>query len=41
MDAVTADGQDLGLTGRSAILDTGTTLILIASGMSYASVPRD
>ena len=28
MDAVTADGQDLGLTGRSAILDTGTTLIV-------------
>ncbi|KAI0710090.1 acid protease [Earliella scabrosa] len=28
MDAVTADGQDLGLQGRSAILDTGTTLII-------------
>ncbi|RDX57523.1 acid protease [Lentinus brumalis] len=28
MDAVTADGKDLGLTGRSAILDTGTTLIV-------------
>ena len=28
MDAVTADGQDLGLTGRTAILDTGTTLIV-------------
>ena len=32
MDAVTADGQDLGLAGRSAILDTGTTLTLIATG---------
>ncbi len=28
MDAVTADGQDLGLQGRTAILDTGTTLIV-------------
>jgi len=28
MDAVTADGQDLGLQNRSAILDTGTTLIV-------------
>ncbi|KAH9029833.1 aspartic peptidase A1 [Lactarius pseudohatsudake] len=28
MDAVTADGKDLGLTGRTAILDTGTTLIV-------------
>ncbi|KZT73103.1 aspartic peptidase A1 [Daedalea quercina L-15889] len=28
MDAVTADGQDLGLQNRSAILDIGTTLIV-------------
>lgn len=28
LDAVTADGQDLGLQGRTAILDTGTTLIV-------------
>jgi hypothetical protein len=28
MDGVTVDGQDLGLQGRTAILDTGTTLII-------------
>ena len=28
MDGVTADGQDLGLQGRTAILDTGTTLVI-------------
>ncbi|KAH9057800.1 acid protease [Lactarius vividus] len=28
MDAVTVDGNDLGLTGRTAILDTGTTLFV-------------
>jgi hypothetical protein len=28
MDAITANGADAGLTGRTAILDTGTTLIL-------------
>ncbi|KAI0955975.1 hypothetical protein AcV7_006503 [Taiwanofungus camphoratus] len=28
MDAVTVNGQDLGLQGRTAILDTGTTLII-------------
>ncbi|KAI0649313.1 acid protease [Trametes meyenii] len=28
MDSVTVDGQDTGLQGRSAILDTGTTLIV-------------
>ncbi|KAI0635714.1 acid protease [Trametes polyzona] len=28
MDSVTVDGQDVGLQGRSAILDTGTTLIV-------------
>jgi len=28
MTAVTSNGQDLGLTGRTAILDTGTTLII-------------
>ncbi|KIJ14268.1 hypothetical protein PAXINDRAFT_169881 [Paxillus involutus ATCC 200175] len=29
MDAITVNGADTGLTGRTAILDTGTTLILI------------
>ncbi|KAI9454536.1 acid protease [Lactarius psammicola] len=29
MDAVTVDGKDLGLTGRTAIMDSGTTLLLI------------
>ncbi|KAI0696803.1 aspartic peptidase domain-containing protein [Cytidiella melzeri] len=28
MDAVTVNGQDTGLTGRTAILDTGTTLVV-------------
>ncbi|KAH8991322.1 acid protease [Lactarius hatsudake] len=28
MDAVTVGGKDLGLTGRTAVLDTGTTLIV-------------
>ena len=28
MDGVSVDGQDLGLQGRTAILDTGTTLIV-------------
>jgi len=28
LDAVTVDGQDAGLQGRTAILDTGTTLIV-------------
>ena len=28
MNAVTVNGQDLGLQGRTAILDTGTTLII-------------
>lgn len=28
MDAVTVDGQDAGLAGRTSILDTGTTLIV-------------
>ena len=28
MDAVTVDGQDTGLQGRTAILDTGTTLVI-------------
>lgn len=28
MDSVSVDGQDLGLQGRTAILDTGTTLIV-------------
>ncbi|KAI9060981.1 acid protease [Trametes sanguinea] len=32
MDAVSVDGQDLGLQGRTAILDTGTTLISDGQG---------
>lgn len=28
MDAITVNGQDSGMTGRTAILDTGTTLII-------------
>ncbi|KAG2157952.1 acid protease [Suillus bovinus] len=28
VDAITANGQDTGITGRTAILDTGTTLII-------------
>lgn len=28
MDAVTVNGQDVGLQGRTAILDTGTTLVI-------------
>ena len=42
MDAVTADGQDLGLTGRSAILDTGTTLIIAPTADAeavHAAIP--
>ena len=40
MTSVTVNGQDLGLQGRTAILDTGTTLILIASGKprSYTTI---
>ena len=34
MDDITVDGQSVNLDGRTAILDTGTTLILIASGES-------
>jgi hypothetical protein len=37
MDAVTVDGQDVGLQGRTAILDTGTTLI-IAPAQDAATV---
>jgi len=29
LDAVTVDGKDTGLTGRTAILDTGTTLLVL------------
>lgn len=29
LDAVSVDGKDLGLTGRTAILDTGTTALLV------------
>jgi hypothetical protein len=29
VDGVSVDGKDLGISGRSAILDTGTTLILV------------
>jgi len=37
MDAVTVNGQDVGLQGRTAILDTGTTLI-IAPAQDAAAV---
>ncbi|KAI0787881.1 acid protease [Fomes fomentarius] len=42
MDAVTADGQDLGLQGRTAILDTGTTLIVAPAADAeavHAAIP--
>ena len=29
MDGISVDGKDLGLSGRSAILDSGTTLIVM------------
>ncbi|KAF8311983.1 acid protease [Clavulina sp. PMI_390] len=29
LDAVTVNGQDLGLSGRTAIMDTGTTLMIV------------
>lgn len=31
MDGATVDGKDLGLAGRTAILDTGTTLAVLPS----------
>jgi hypothetical protein len=34
LDAVTVDGQDTGLQGRTAILDTGTTLIIAPATVS-------
>lgn len=36
MDAVTVDGQDTGLTGKTAILDTGTTLIVAPAADALA-----
>ncbi|THH18129.1 hypothetical protein EW146_g2804 [Bondarzewia mesenterica] len=42
MDAVTANGKDLGLTGRTAILDTGTTLIVAPTADAtavHAAIP--
>jgi len=39
MDAVSVDGTDVGLTGRTAILDTGTTLI-IAPAADAAAVHK-
>jgi len=35
LDAVTVNGQDLGLQGRTAILDTGTTLIVAPANVSF------
>jgi hypothetical protein len=32
MGAISVDGKDTGLTGRTAILDTGTTLVLAPAG---------
>jgi Eukaryotic aspartyl protease len=32
LDAATLDGQDLGFKGRTAILDTGTTLMIVPTG---------
>ncbi|TDL16982.1 acid protease [Rickenella mellea] len=42
MDAVTVGGQDLGLSGRTAILDTGTTLIIAPAADAaavHAAIP--
>ncbi len=36
LDAVSVDGNDLGLNGRTAILDTGTTLLLVSKGDAQA-----
>ena len=37
IDAIKVDGQDTGLQGRTAILDTGTTLIIAPASVSHAS----
>ncbi|KAJ7062712.1 acid protease [Mycena amicta] len=42
LDAVTVDGKDLGLAGRTAILDTGTTLCLLPQADAaaiHAAIP--
>ncbi|THH03644.1 hypothetical protein EW145_g6119 [Phellinidium pouzarii] len=42
MDSVTVNGQDLGLSGRTAILDTGTTLIIAPTSDAnavHAAIP--
>lgn len=36
MDAATVDGKDTGLQGRTAILDTGTTLIIMPAADATA-----
>ncbi|KAJ7593458.1 aspartic peptidase A1 [Mycena floridula] len=36
VDAATVDGQDTGLTGRTAILDTGTTLAIVPAADAAA-----
>jgi len=36
MPSVTVDGKDTGLAGRTAILDTGTTLIIVPAGDAAA-----
>lgn len=38
MNAITVNGQDSGLTGRSAILDTGTTLIIAPAADTQAII---
>lgn len=34
LDAATVDGKDTGLQGRTAIIDTGTTLIVVPDSVS-------
>lgn len=36
LDAATVDGKDTGLTGRTAILDTGTTLLILPAADAQA-----
>jgi hypothetical protein len=38
MDAITVNGQDSGMTGRTAILDTGTTLIIAPAADTQAVI---
>jgi len=38
MNAITVNGQDSGLTGRTAILDTGTTLIIAPAADTQAII---